>query len=254
MTPIQLEFSTQSLALKARAAILWCLLVSLPCVSVNAQDFYSIPYSTTMTGVLHKAKMRSIYGEDYKKKNTPEKKPTEKDDLIEFTYTPDPDVSKQVKTSFLAQLQNAEPEAAKTIREVVENHDVFNIYQQVTKPFGLKMYDPISSMTAYTMLGWLIATESPDPNKIQVQGVRKDLAVTLQNSLVGLAAEEVQAIDEELMYRFVLLHAGWKSAVEREGPMALKTFSEGVNDSWQKEFDMDLRVLKLTPFNGFKRK
>ncbi len=218
-------------------------------------DFSYIPYNGVMARVLHKNNMRAIYARRGQSiDGAPIKAASATPSGVKsgnHVYRVDDEVSRRVKAEFLSRLSETDRSAARKAQRAIEQYDSFKIYRDITRPFGLKMRNPVDSMTAYMLLSWMIANDSPDPSRRQVAAARSDVAQALDDTLGDLSAEEVQTLDEELMYRFVITHAGWRSAVEREGPAALRRLSDSLNASWQAEFNNDLRGLRLTATDGF---
>jgi len=158
-------------------------------------------------------------------------------------YTPDKQSAELAAQKYLTRLADHDASAANALRRQMHAHDFGQVYSGIVAPFGLHRGDIGDAMTAYTLLGWMIANGSTDPTREQVQAMRERIAA-------GLAAEPKfadpatrAALGEEIVISFVTLHAGWQSA-RREGKV--QQYSDGVATMFQKQTGNDLRQLVLT--------
>jgi len=232
------------------------LVAFVPSQPTIAQDFSSIPYNVTMTRVLHRAKMKAIYGDkaiNQAEQSTAVASATTSAGLLrtDLQYQIDPTVQENTRTEFIERVRKVDPVSARSIEQEFSKADAFQYYQLAVTPYGVKMRDPIDSMTAYLVLCWLIANDHREVTSEALAGVRRGVAEALEPGFLNLSDAELQAIDEELMYRYVVTHGSWRSAVLREGPKAFKQLSDITNAMWRNQFDKDLRELNLTPNDGF---
>ncbi|MGB3722918.1 MAG: hypothetical protein WA979_08890 [Pacificimonas sp.] len=159
-------------------------------------------------------------------------------------YAYSPRGGTDAKGAFLARLEKSDPQAAATVALSLGNHDVVKIYEGIVSPFGLTSRDAADSMTAYTVLGWMIANSAGDPGRDSVLAARAQVIQQLQQS-GAIPAGKSQEMDEELMHLFVIMHAGWQSSM-KEGGQARRAYADGINTMWRNKFGKDLRSLNLT--------
>ncbi len=132
----------------------------------------------------------------------------------------------------------------------MRQHDFGKVYAGIVAPFGLHRGDAADALTAYTLLGWMIANGRTDPTLPQVAAARAEVAATVSTN-PALATEAARAkLGEEVTILFVLLHAGWQSA-QKEGKLA--QYSDGVATMFKQQFGRDLRQMALTD-RGFEQR
>lgn len=155
--------------------------------------------------------------------------------------------ARSVGPEFTRRLRAKNPTAAAQVEAQMRQHDFGKVYAGIVAPFGLHRGDAADAITAYTLLGWMIANGRTDPTRPQVAAARRAVAATVSTN-PALATEGARArLGEEVAILFVLLHAGWQSAA-REGKAA--QFSDGVAAMFKQQFGRDLRQMALTD-HGF---
>ena len=142
----------------------------------------------------------------------------------------------------ISRLSHVDPEAARAAAQQMAAHDFGQVYKGLVAPFGLRVDNAADALSAYTILGYLIATGDADPARADVAAVRAQVAAKLAASPQLSAPQTRAELGEELKLLFVTLHAGWQSA-RREGK--LQQYSDGVAAMFLKQ-GTDLRALRLT--------
>lgn len=161
---------------------------------------------------------------------------------IQLGYEPSKTLQKQAEADVLGRLARKNPSAAQALGEQLAEQDFGRVYAGLVVPFGLRDNDVADIMTAYTVLGYLIATGAPDPSRASVLALRGRVVEQLaSNPQFGGASRGRLA--EEIKLLFVTLHAGWQSA-RTEG--TTKSYADGVTQLFAHEAGVDLRRVVLT--------
>jgi len=163
-----------------------------------------------------------------------------------FAYTGDAISAAKVETGIVARVSRTNPEAGKALAQQFARHDFVEVYRGIVGPYGLPHRNLAGSVTAYEVLAWLIANDRQEPPAGAVQAAFAQNAAAMAAD-PRFAAEALRRdMDEELMRLFVIMHAGWLSALNREGPAALARYADGINAMWKTTFGQDLRRAELT--------
>lgn len=158
-------------------------------------------------------------------------------------------LKRDAMAGFLARVGANDPQQAAAVEEAFAGHDYDGIYAGVVRPFGLGANDAADSLTAYMILGWMIANGAGDPPRESVLAARSQVASMLLTD-DRLSSPDVRAqLGEEFKILFVALHAGWQSA-RREG--VLPAYADGVARMFRAQGGVDLRDLALR--DGFVRR
>ncbi len=160
-----------------------------------------------------------------------------------MTYSPNQQSLKLAESSYLDRLRKHDAQAADVLSQQMRAHDFGRVFSGIVGPFGLRRGDAVDSVTAYSLLGWMIATGSTDPTREQVRAMRERIAAGLAANPNFADPSTRAALGEELVISFVTLHAGWQSA-RREGKV--QQYSDGVAAMFKKQTGNDLRQLVLT--------
>lgn len=159
-----------------------------------------------------------------------------------FQYQPSAALSQQVAKALLARTARQDPAAAKAIADEMARKDFGKVYADFVRPFGIKPDDAVDALTAYTLLGWMIATGGTDPTPRQVAAVRAQIAQRAAHNPSFTDPGARARLGEELKLLFVVLKAGWQSA----GPEGnLRPYSDGVATLFLRN-SIDLRALRLS--------
>ncbi|TRW17357.1 hypothetical protein [Glacieibacterium frigidum] len=160
-----------------------------------------------------------------------------------LAYQPSRTLARETVEGFVSRLLGKDPAAAQAVAEQFSRHDYGSIYRGIVAPFGLRDNNAADALTAYTVLGWMIATGAGDPGHASVAAARQQLGARMAaNPTLSTPANRAR-VGEELKLLFVTLHAGWQSA-RREGN--LRKYSDGVAATFAQQ-GTDLRALRLTP-------
>ncbi len=144
-------------------------------------------------------------------------------------------------SAYIERAKRSNPEAADAADRALGQQDVSAIYRGMVAPFGLHDGNLADALTAYTVLGWMIANDAGDPSPFSVQAARSQLATRLVSD-PRLSSDSQIGLGEEFKLSFVILHAGWQSA-RREG--SVSSFAEAVAAMFANQ-GLDLRAVGLT--------
>lgn len=171
---------------------------------------------------------------------------------VNFAYTPTAALKQKALDGYVARIEKSgNAEAAKVAREQFTKNDANTVYKGLIAGTGLKENDAADALTAYTVLGWMIANDQktqPPPSGIRAarEAIAAGMAKNEQMTTPGVAA----SLGEELKLLFVSIHAGWQSA-EKEGKA--KQYADGVAAMFHKQSGQDLRGFAITD-KGFAKK
>lgn len=158
-----------------------------------------------------------------------------------FRYQQSPALWQETSREFLDKAGKQYPAYAKSIADEMARKDFSKIYADFVRPFGIRPDDAADALTAYTVLGWMIATGAPDPSPRQIAGVRAQIAERAAGNPTFTDPRSRAKLGEEMKLLFLILKGGWDSA-RREG--SLQQFSDGVAAQFRRS-DVDLRALRL---------
>lgn len=170
-----------------------------------------------------------------------------------FRYAPA--VSREVREGLVARTAaSGGAGVGRALAAELARHDTGALYASLVARHGLRRGDVADAAAAYMLLGWHIAngvTDDPPPSA--VRAVRDGLAASFAGN--PLLADEAsrQRVGEELELLFVVAHAGWRSAITREGPAAAALYADATAAAFRDRFGTDLRRLVLTE-GGFRPK
>jgi len=161
---------------------------------------------------------------------------------VPLRYTPSPAVHQQVLGDLIGRIRAKNPRDAEAIQAVFAKNDYGTLYDGIAGPYGLSGNDAGNAMTAYLILGWLIANGRQDvpAGRAAALAARAQIAGALAES--GAPRETWAALGEELKLQFVIAHAGWLSAM-REGHAL--PYADGVARQFQQVYGIDLRRTAL---------
>jgi len=162
---------------------------------------------------------------------------------VPLRYTPSPAVHQQILADLIGRIRAKNPQDAEAIRAVFAKNDYGALYDGIAGPYGLSGNDAGNAMTAYLILGWLIANGRQDvpAGRAAALAARAQIAGALAES--GTAPRERWAeLGEELKLQFVIAHAGWLSSM-KEGNA--RHYADGVARQFQQVYGIDLRRTAL---------
>ena len=161
---------------------------------------------------------------------------------VRLAYHPTKALQRQAEEGILHRLERKNPGAADALGQQMAKHDFGRVYTGLVGPFGLRDDDVVDIMTAYTALGYLIATGAPDPSRASLRALRSRIAAQLAGD-PQFGGEARGRLGEEIKVLFVNLHAGWQSA-RKEGNV--EAYADGVNELFEQQGGVDLRRVVLT--------
>lgn len=163
---------------------------------------------------------------------------------ISLGYAATPALKRQAMAEFISRIRRKDANIASTVQRAFSEHDYARVYDGLVRGDGLAGNDLANSMTAYTVLGWVIANGSMrEPSRASVQAVRAQVAAALADD-PSLTAPSMRAkLGEEFKILFVTLDSGRQSA-QREGRQ--REFSNGVAQMLRAQSGRDPRSVRLT--------
>ena len=97
-------------------------------------------------------------------------------------YAPTPALKREVLSAFLERVRADNPRNAEAAERAFAQHDYGRIYQGIVAPFGLGGNDAADSLTAYMVLGWMIANGEGDPSRSAVRAARGQVSCLLRSN------------------------------------------------------------------------
>ncbi|QJU59890.1 hypothetical protein HL653_20995 [Sphingomonas sp. AP4-R1] len=161
---------------------------------------------------------------------------------VSFRYQQSPALWQETSREFLDRAAKKDPALAKSIADEMARKDFGKIYADFVRPFGIRPDDAVDALTAYTVLGWMIATGAADPSPRQIAGVRAQIAQRASTNPTFADPRSRAKLGEEMKLLFLILKGGWESA-RREGN--LQQFSDGVAAQFRQS-DVDFRRLRMS--------
>lgn len=172
----------------ARAFLIGAALSSLVAnISVHAQGFGSFDFSGQMAlaAMQQNDIMGMVIDQQYGSKREETRSQLRAALPSTFRYTPTAKVALDPENTYIARLMRENRTVADALKQQMRAHDFGHVYTGIIAPFGLRRGDIGDATTAYTLLGWMIATGSTDPRLEQVHGMRERIAAGLAAIGVG---------------------------------------------------------------------
>lgn len=169
---------------------------------------------------------------------------------MSLRYVSTPALRKQVLGDYLARARSKDPRGTQVVQDMLARYDYTRIYEGVARPYGLGGDDAANAMSAYFILGWIIANGQSDVpgGPAAVRAVRAQFAATLSQSPAGSQQQRAQ-LGEELKIQFAIMHAGWQGSMKEHNERA---YADGVARQFQQQAGIDLRSTSLDA-RGFVR-
>ncbi|WP_310392800.1 hypothetical protein [Hymenobacter sp.] len=174
---------------------------------------------------------------------------------VSLAYTPSPALKAQTVQGYVTRLKAKNPAAAQAVATNFGpgKYDYGTIYRGLIQGTGLGENNAADALSAYMILGWMIANNVQDGKAITPaigRGVRAQfapkLAATPKLTAPGVPAQ----LGEEMKLLFVTVQGGWQAAIKEN---ALPAYQEGVGAMFKNQYGMDMRLFKLTD-QGFAKK
>lgn len=165
---------------------------------------------------------------------------------VALPYAPRAEDARVAKAKFLERLRENDPATATAIADEFGRHDMSQVYAGITQAYGLSPNDAGDVMTAYLLLGWLVANGVYEPPAGSIAAARAAISASLARGGQIADVSTRAKLAEEVKILFVVLHSGWLSA-RKEGNMI--QYAAGVAELFCTATGDDLRRLALGP-NG----
>jgi len=162
---------------------------------------------------------------------------------VALRYAPSPAVHQQVLGDLIGRIRAKNPQDAQAIQQAFAKYDYAKIYDGIAGPYGLSGNDAGNAMTAYLVLGWMIANGTQDVpgGRAAAIAARAQVASTFAETN-AVPREKWAELGEELKLQFVIAHAGWQSAM-KEGNA--RPYADGIARQFQQVYGIDLRRVAL---------
>ena len=162
---------------------------------------------------------------------------------VALRYAPSPAVHQQVLGDLIGRIRAKNPQDAQAIQQAFARYDYAKIYDGIAGPYGLSGTDAGNAMTAYIVLGWMIANGAQDvpDGRAAAIAARAQVASTFAETN-AVPREKWAELGEELKLQFVIAHAGWQSSL-KEGNA--RPYADGIARQFQQVYGIDLRRVAL---------
>lgn len=162
---------------------------------------------------------------------------------VPLRYVASPAVRQQVVADLVGRIRAKNPQDAQAIQTAFARYDYARIYDGIAGPYGLSGNDAGSAMTAYLVLGWMIANGQQDlpAGRAAAIAARAQVAGTFAESR-AVPREKWAELGEELKLQFVIAHAGWLSSMKENNA---RPYADGIARQFQQVYGIDLRRTAL---------
>lgn len=163
--------------------------------------------------------------------------------IVSLSFSATPALRKKVLDDMLSQMRSRNPQAAQAVQEMLARYDYTQIYEGVARPYGLGGDDVANVMSAYFILGWIIANGQSDVpgGAASVRAVRAQFASVLARSPAAAPQERAQT-GEQMKILFAVMHAGWQGSRKQHETTA---YADGIERQFQQQAGVDLRATSL---------
>jgi hypothetical protein len=157
-------------------------------------------------------------------------------------YRPSGALARETLSAYVQRIRRTNPRAADQLAREFGKHDYQLIYRAIVGDAGFRSDSLSDAMAAYMMMAWPIANDGArEPTRTEAVGLRRQFAARVAGNQTALANRAKLA--EELKLLLVTLHAGFQSA-QRAGSQ--RQYADGVAAMIRKQYDLDLRALRLS--------
>jgi hypothetical protein len=166
-------------------------------------------------------------------------------------YVVSPAVHQQVFTDLIGRVRAKDPQSAQAIQSAFANYDYDKLYDGIAGPYGLSGNDAGNAITAYLVLGWLIANGQQDvpAGRAAALAARTQIAGTLARNDV-VPREKWAELGEDLKLQFLIVHSGWQTSLKENDA---RHYSDEIARRFSQQFGIDLRAISLDQ-RGFVRR
>lgn len=164
-----------------------------------------------------------------------------------LTYTPDPVVSRRVKTEFTKAVQQADPTKADHIANVMASQDVLSDFNRDMGPYRLRSTNIADAMTAYWVTMWMIANQEAIPAPERVAAARRQVTTNMMSNpmLAKATIEQRQEMAEGLVYETMFALGQRADAERRRDRTKQRDMAQSTQANLLKN-GVDLQGLQLT--------
>lgn len=221
--------------------------LALPFAPAQAQDNWSvIPNDYVMNDILNRQRIEAAIGRPIdgsaprKTAPAPATKPNGS-----TRYTATPAVAARVRTQFVQQIRTtAGDEAAQKVGAALNRGDAVKSWNSIVNGDGLRSGDMTDAFASYVVLHWVMANRA-DSTPAQAMGVRRQVAPVMA-TYANLPDARKQELAETFMLNFLLQHAAYVDALQRNDTVTQGKLSDAAATRFRKEMGLDLRTLQLS--------
>jgi hypothetical protein len=162
---------------------------------------------------------------------------------VSLGYVPGAAVHERVLADLLQRIRAKDPHGAQAVESVFARYDYGKLYDGIAGPYGLSGDDAGNAMTAYLILGWLIANGRQDVpgGRAAAMAARAQIAGAFAGG-ADMSPQKRAELGEELKLQFVMAHAGWLSAIKDH---TARQYADGIERQFQQVYGIDLRHIAL---------
>jgi hypothetical protein len=168
---------------------------------------------------------------------------------FDTSYAPSAAVSYRVKRSFLDGVyRSAGADARAAFQERFDEKSHELIWQDLVEPYGMEVGNVADALAAYWMLNWIVANAAFTVD-IPPAPVRRQLrqALSEDRSFHALNDAQRQAMAEQLMLDFLVLHAAMSTALRNQDVVTLQGLAREAVVSFRRQYGVDLLALQPGP-------
>lgn len=169
---------------------------------------------------------------------------------IETRFRRSPEASAAAKQALVERVRQRNPAEAEPLAKQLATLDPARGFESIVAPYGLSGDDMADTLTAYWVMGWIVANRTELPSPAAVKAARAQVAGTIGTTALAEKDDRQRNLaSDEALYAFMTLNVAWRG---RESDPA--TYRRN-SDLVQRDFlakGMDLRAMTLTE-TGFAR-
>jgi len=170
---------------------------------------------------------------------------------VPLRYVASPAVRQQVFADLIGRIRTKDPQSAQAIQTAFARYDYDKLYDGIAAPYGLSGNDAGNTISAYLILGWLIANGQQDVpgGRAAAIAVRAQIARTLVGNPAA-PREKWAELGEDLKLQFLIAHSGWQTSLKEN---SARQYSDSIARRFGQQFGIDLRSIALDG-RGFTRR
>jgi hypothetical protein len=170
---------------------------------------------------------------------------------VPLRYVASPAIHQQVFADLIGRIRAKDPQSAQAIQSAFAKYDYDKLYDGIAGPYGLSGNDAGNAITAYLILGWLIANGQQDVpgGRTAAIAARAQIARTLLGN-AATPREKWAELGEDLKLQFLIAHSGWQASMKENGA---RQYSDSIARRFGQQFGIDLRAISLDG-RGFTRR